>query len=83
MHNRHQFVDRRSKLGGELRQPVLLLLSHGHPGRQLAPQDFVLDLELAHLPGQFLLGRARDQQQQGLKQVLHCGRLSESWENEG
>jgi len=83
VNDRHQFVDRRSELGSKLRQPVLLFLGYGDPGRQLTPQDFVLDLEVADLPGQLFLGRAGDQQQQGLKQVLHCGRLGERWENQG
>ena len=53
--------------------------TYGQSGWQLAPQDFVLDLEVADLPRQLFLGCAGDQQQQGLKEVLHRGRLTERW----
>ena len=50
---------------------------------QLSAEDFVLDLQLFHLPGQLFLGRAGDHQQQRLKNVRHRSTMQKEAVNLG
>ena len=71
MDYRDDLVQCTAELGGEADQPVLFLLGDRHPRRQLAPQDLVLNLEVTDLPGEFLLCRAGDNEQQRTVDVPH------------
>jgi hypothetical protein len=71
MDDRDDLVQRPTELGGEPDEPILLLLGDRHSRRQLAPQDFVLNLEVTDLPSEFLLCRAGNDQQQRPVDVPH------------
>ena len=69
MHDGRQFVQSLAEILGEPAQPSFLSFGETQPGRQLAAQNLVLYLEVADLPGQFLLHGARDQQNQRVVSV--------------
>lgn len=71
MDDRRQLVERASQLGSESRQPVALLRRDVHNPRQLAPQDLVLNLEVADVPGELLLCGAGNEEQQRSVNVAH------------
>jgi hypothetical protein len=47
--------------------------------REFAAQDSILDFQIADVPGLFKLGRAGDQQQQTLVEVLYRGTICRAW----
>lgn len=62
MDNRHQIGKPLPQLRSELHQPVPFFRRHCHALGEFAAEDFVLDLQVADVPGQLQLGRAGNQQ---------------------
>lgn len=73
MDDRDELVERPAELRAESDQPRSFLWGQVKPRRQLAPNHLVLDCQVAHLPGQFPLGRAGDQKEQLRVDVPHGG----------
>jgi len=66
-----QVTQHSAELRGEPHQPLSLGQGDRDPRRQLAPQDFVLDLQVLDLPGELgMRGRGNDHEQ-GLEELGH------------
>jgi hypothetical protein len=77
-HDRCQLMKRLAELLGEPDQAMTFLRGDRDSRGQFAAEDLVFDLQVLDLAGQFLLGRSGDDQQQGLIDVLHRGKMLKS-----
>ena len=76
--NGDELIDGFAELGSESQQPLSLLGRISDTRWELAPQDFILNLQVADLPSQFLLGTAGNHEQKRAKYRGHGIGLSES-----